>query len=64
MAMAGVGLVMMRFQFLRVFLGLAMGAGGAVALILYRGHQRENSSSSFIQLHAESSSFSRTMRIE
>ena len=64
MAMAGVGLVMMRFQFLRVFLGLAMGAGGAVALILYRARQRENSSSSFIQLHAESGSFSRTMRIE
>jgi hypothetical protein len=64
LSLAGVGLVMMRFQFLRVFLGLAMGAGGAIALVLYRNRQRQNADSSFIQLHAESSSFSRTMRIE
>jgi len=42
MAMAGVGLVMMHFEFLRVFLGLTMGAGGAVALILHRRRQRQN----------------------
>ena len=64
MCVIGVGLIMMRFPFLRVFLGLAMGGGGAIALVLHRNYQRQNASNSFIQLHAESSSFSRTMRIE
>jgi hypothetical protein len=33
-SLAGVGLVMIRFSFLRVFLGLAIGAGCAIALAL------------------------------
>jgi hypothetical protein len=48
MAMAGVGLVMMHFEFLRVFLGLTMGAGGAIALILHRRRQRQNPYVSFL----------------
>lgn len=48
-ALAGVGLVMLRFHFLRDFLLLALGAGGAVALILSWGRRREeHSSGSFL----------------
>ena len=48
-ALAGVGLVMMRFHFLRDFLGLAVGAGSVMALVLYWVHRREeNSSGSFL----------------
>lgn len=62
-AIIGIGVIMMRFPFLRVFWGLAMGAGGAVALVLHRD-RKENPRGSFIRLRAESGSFSRTMRIE
>ena len=48
-ALAGVGLVMMRFHFLRDFLSLAVGAGSVIALVLYWVHRREeNSSGSFL----------------
>lgn len=48
-ALAGVGLVMMRFHFLRDFLLLAVGAGNVIALGLYWVHRREeNSSGSFL----------------
>lgn len=48
-ALTGVGLVMVRFPFLRDFLGLAILAGGAIALGLNWGRRRrENSSSSFV----------------
>lgn len=48
-ALAGVGLVMMRFSFLRDFLGLAILAGGAIALGLnWNRRRRENSSTSFV----------------
>jgi hypothetical protein len=48
MAIAGVGLIMMHFEFLRVFLGLTMGAGGAIALILHRRRQRQTPDGSFL----------------
>jgi len=44
-ALAGVGLVMLRFHFLRDFLLLAVGAGGVIALTLYWAHRREEKSS-------------------
>jgi hypothetical protein len=48
-ALAGVGLVMVRFHFLRDFLLLAVGAGTVIALVLYWIHRREeNSSVSFL----------------
>ncbi|HEY2362367.1 MAG TPA: hypothetical protein VGK36_14695 [Candidatus Angelobacter sp.] len=48
-ALAGVSLVMIRFHFLRDFLGLAILAGGAIALGLnWSRRRRENSSSSFV----------------
>jgi hypothetical protein len=48
-ALAGVGLVMVRFHFLRDFLLLAVGAGTVIALVLYWVHRREeNSSVSFL----------------
>jgi hypothetical protein len=48
-ALAGVGIVMVRFHFLREFLGLAILAGGAIALGLnWSRRRRENSSSSFV----------------
>jgi hypothetical protein len=47
-ALAGVGLVMMRFHFLRDFLLLAAGAGCAVALVLSRGRREENARGSFL----------------
>jgi hypothetical protein len=48
-ALAGVGLVMARFPFLREFLGLAILAGGAIALGMnWSRRRRENSSSSFV----------------
>ena len=48
-AVAGVGLVMLRFHFLRDFLLLAVGAGCAVALCLFWAHRRtENSGGSFL----------------
>lgn len=47
--LAGVGMVMLRFHFLRDFLLLAAGAGCAVALALnWSRRRRENSSSSFV----------------
>src|ERR1044071_8085306 len=49
LCMIEVGLVMMRFHFLRDFLGLAVGAGSVIALGLYWVHRREeNSSGSFL----------------
>jgi hypothetical protein len=39
-ALIGLGMVMVRFTFLREFLGLAIAGGGAVALVLYRGRRR------------------------
>ena len=48
-ALTGMGLVMVRFPFLRDFLGLAILAGGAIALGLnWSRRRRENSSSSFV----------------
>jgi hypothetical protein len=48
-ALAGVGMVMLRFHFLRDFLLLAAGAGCAIAVgINWSRRRRENSSSSFI----------------
>jgi len=47
-AIAGVGLIMMHFEFLRVFLGLTMGGGGAIALILHRRRQRQTPDVSFL----------------
>jgi len=48
-ALSGVGLVMVRFGFLRYFLGLAILAGGAIALGMnWSRRRRENSSSSFV----------------
>lgn len=44
-ALAGVGLVMLRFHFLRDFLLLALGAGCAVALALNWGRSRDEHSS-------------------
>ncbi len=44
-AIAGLGAIMMRFSFLRVFLGLAVGAGGVVALVLDWGRRRRQDSS-------------------
>lgn len=43
-ALAGVGLVMLRFHFLRDFLLLALGVGGAVAMILSWGRRRRQNS--------------------
>jgi len=48
MAMAGVGLIMMHFEFLRVFLGLTMSAGGVIALILHQRRQKQGSDVSFL----------------
>jgi len=49
LCMVGLGLVMMRFHFLRDFLGLAILAGGAIALGMnWSRRRRENSSSSFV----------------
>jgi hypothetical protein len=47
-AMIGVGLVMSRFAFLRVFLGLSVGAGGAVALVLAWIRRKQHSGSLFV----------------
>ena len=47
-ALIGVGLVMVRFGFLRYFLGLAILAGGAIALGMNWSRRRESSSSSFV----------------
>jgi disulfide bond formation protein DsbB len=48
-ALTGVGLVMVRFPFLRDFLGLAILAGGAIAVGLnWSRRRRESSSSSFV----------------
>jgi hypothetical protein len=48
-ALAGVGMVMLRFHFLRDFLLLAAGAGCAIAVGMnWSRRRRENSSSSFI----------------
>jgi hypothetical protein len=48
-ALIGVGMVMMRFGFLRYFLGLAILAGGAIALGMnWSRRRRESSSSSFV----------------
>jgi hypothetical protein len=47
--MTGLGIVMIRSYLLRDFFGLAIGAGGAVALVLsWVRHRAENSTSSFI----------------
>lgn len=47
--MSGLGIVMIRSHLLRDFFGLAVGAGGAVALILSRArHRRQNSNISFL----------------
>ena len=49
LCLIGVGLVMTRFHFLRDFLLLAVGGGGAVALLLSWSRRREgNSSGSFL----------------
>jgi len=48
-ALIGLGVVMMRFHFLRDFLSLAVGAGSVIALVLYWVHRREeNSRGSFL----------------
>jgi len=47
-ALIGLGVVMMRYQFLRDFLGLAVGGGCAVALVLYWGRRRREKSGSFL----------------
>lgn len=47
--MTGLGVVMIRSHLLRDFFGLAIGAGGAVALILSKDrHRRQNSRISFL----------------
>lgn len=47
--MTGIGIVMIRSHLLRDFFGLAIGAGGAVALILsWARHRRQNSNTSFL----------------
>jgi hypothetical protein len=47
--MTGLGIVMIRSHLLRDFFGLAIGAGGAVALILSRArHRRQNANISFL----------------
>ncbi len=59
-ALAGVGMVMARFHFLRDFLGLAIAAGCAIALALQWGRRRRQSSiDSVVQADASESSFSR-----
>ena len=47
-ALIGLGVVMMRYHFLRDFLGLAVGGGCVVALVLYWGRRRRENSSSFL----------------
>jgi hypothetical protein len=44
-AVAGIGLIMLRFHFLRDFLGMAVGAGSVIALVLSWSQRRDENSS-------------------
>jgi hypothetical protein len=44
-AVAGIGLIMLRFHFLRDFLGMAVGAGSVIALVLSWSHHRDENPS-------------------
>jgi hypothetical protein len=62
-AIAGLGIIMMRFHALRYFFGLVVVSGGVIALLLRWLHRRGRSGS-LIQLHVSPGGFSRTMPTE